>query len=92
MTTLPIVKTQDGDVSTYILTNVISIINREIFLSTDIFNGGIAIDVVIFVSVVGSATQNKVMKQVARQSKLKLYQFVELTAFVHFTCDLDRAT
>jgi F-type H+-transporting ATPase subunit alpha len=36
MTALPIVETQEGDVSAYIPTNVISITDGQIFLSGDI--------------------------------------------------------
>ena len=74
MTALPIVETQEGDVSAYIPTNVISITDGQIFLSGDIFNAGIrpAINVGISVSRVGSAAQPKAMKQVAGKLKLEL--------------------
>jgi F-type H+-transporting ATPase subunit alpha len=64
MTALPIVETQEGDVSAYIPTNVISITDGQIFLSGDIFNSGIrpAINVGIS-SRVGSAAQPKAMKK-----------------------------
>ena len=63
MTSLPIIETQSGDVSTYIPMNVISITNAQIFLSIDLFNAGImfAINVGIFVSRVGSTAQIKVV-------------------------------
>lgn len=94
MTALPIVETQEGDVSAYIPTNVISITDGQIFLSADIFNAGIrpAINVGISVSRVGSAAQPKAMKQVAGKLKLELAQFVELEAFSQFASDLDQAT
>lgn len=94
MTALPIVETQEGDVSAYIPTNVISITDGQIFLSGDIFNAGIrpAINVGISVSRVGSAAQPKVMKQVAGKLKLELAQFAELEAFSQFASDLDQAT
>jgi F-type H+-transporting ATPase subunit alpha len=94
MTALPIVETQEGDVSAYIPTNVISITDGQIFLSADIFNSGIrpAINVGISVSRVGSAAQPKVMKQVAGKLKLELAQFAELEAFSQFASDLDQAT
>ena len=94
MTALPIVETQEGDVSTYIPTNVISITDGQIFLSGDIFNSGIrpAINVGISVSRVGSAAQPKAMKQVAGKLKLELAQFDELEAFSQFASDLDQAT
>ena len=94
MTALPIVETQEGDVSAYIPTNVISITDGQIFLSGDIFNSGMrpAINVGISVSRVGSAAQPKAMKQVAGKLKLELAQFDELEAFSQFASDLDQAT
>ena len=94
MTALPIVETQEGDVSAYIPTNVISITDGQIFLSGDIFNSGVrpAINVGISVSRVGSAAQPKAMKQVAGKLKLELAQFAELEAFSQFASDLDLAT
>ncbi len=94
MTALPIVETQEGDVSAYIPTNVISITDGQIFLSADIFNSGIrpAINVGISVSRVGSAAQPKAMKKVAGKLKLELAQFAELEAFSQFASDLDQAT
>ncbi len=94
MTALPIVETQEGDVSAYIPTNVISITDGQIFLSADIFNSGIrpAINVGISVSRVGSAAQPKAMKKVAGKLKLELAQFAELEAFSQFASDLDQTT
>ena len=94
MTALPIVETQEGDVSAYIPTNVISITDGQIFLSGDIFNSGVrpAINVGISVSRVGSAAQPKAMKKVAGKLKLELAQFAELEAFSQFASDLDQAT
>jgi len=94
MTALPVVETQEGDVSAYIPTNVISITDGQIFLAANIFNAGIrpAINVGISVSRVGSAAQPKAMKQVAGKLKLELAQFAELEAFSQFASDLDQAT
>jgi F-type H+-transporting ATPase subunit alpha len=94
MTALPVVETQEGDVSAYIPTNVISITDGQIFLSADLFNSGLrpAINVGISVSRVGSAAQVKAMKQVAGKLKLELAQFAELEAFSQFASDLDQAT
>lgn len=94
MTALPIVETQEGDVSAYIPTNVISITDGQIFLSGDIFNAGIrpAINVGISVSRVGSAAQPKAIKKIAGKLKLELAQFAELEAFSQFASDLDQAT
>lgn len=94
MTALPIVETQEGDVSAYIPTNVISITDGQIFLAAGLFNAGLrpAINVGISVSRVGSAAQPKAMKQVAGKLKLELAQFAELEAFSQFASDLDQAT
>ncbi|MBE9179253.1 F0F1 ATP synthase subunit alpha [Oculatella sp. LEGE 06141] len=94
MTALPIVETQAGDVSAYIPTNVISITDGQIFLSSDLFNSGLrpAVNAGISVSRVGSAAQIKAMKQVAGKVKLELAQFAELEAFSQFASDLDKTT
>ena len=94
MTALPIIETQAGDVSAYIPTNVISITDGQIFLSSDLFNSGLrpAINAGISVSRVGSAAQTKAIKKVAGKVKLELAQFDELQAFSQFASDLDPAT
>ncbi|MCE9541080.1 F0F1 ATP synthase subunit alpha [Candidatus Kaiserbacteria bacterium] len=94
ITALPIIETQEGDISGYIPTNVISITDGQMFLITDLFNKGIrpAIDVGISVSRVGSAAQTKAMKGVAGGIKLELAQFRDLEAFMQFASDLDKAT
>jgi len=94
LTALPIIETQEGDVSAYIPTNVISITDGQIFLDTDIFNSGIrpAVDVGISVSRVGGAAQTKAMKSIAGMLRLDLAQFRELEAFAKFGSDLDDAT
>merc|ERR1712083_1254430 len=94
ITALPIIETQAGDVSAYIPTNVISITDGQIFLSSDLFNSGIrpAIDVGLSVSRVGSAAQIPVMKKVASSLKLELAQLAELESFAQFSSDLDKET
>ncbi|MCT7958056.1 F0F1 ATP synthase subunit alpha [Laspinema palackyanum] len=94
MTALPIIETQAGDVSAYIPTNVISITDGQIFLSSDLFNSGLrpAVNAGISVSRVGSAAQTKAMKKVAGKVKLELAQFAELEAFAQFASDLDAST
>ncbi|MEI6429280.1 MAG: F0F1 ATP synthase subunit alpha [Pseudanabaena sp. ELA607] len=94
MTALPIIETQAGDVSAYIPTNVISITDGQIFLSSDLFNSGLrpAINPGISVSRVGSAAQIKAMKQVAGKIKLELAQYDDLVAFAQFASDLDKST
>jgi F-type H+-transporting ATPase subunit alpha len=94
LTALPIIETQAGDVSAYIPTNVISITDGQIFLESNLFNGGIrpAINVGISVSRVGGNAQIKSMKRVAGTLKLDQAQFRELEAFAKFGSDLDAAT
>ncbi|GCE64176.1 F0F1 ATP synthase subunit alpha [cyanobiont of Ornithocercus magnificus] len=94
MTALPIIETQAGDVSAYIPTNVISITDGQIFLSSDLFNSGLrpAINVGISVSRVGGAAQTKAIKKIAGTLKLELAQFDELAAFSQFASDLDPTT
>jgi F-type H+-transporting ATPase subunit alpha len=94
LTALPIIETQEGDVSAYIPTNVISITDGQIYLQADLFNKGLrpAIDVGISVSRVGSSAQTKAMKKVSGKIKLTLAQFRELEAFMQFSSDLDADT
>lgn len=94
LTALPIIETQAGDVSAYIPTNVISITDGQIFLTSDLFNSGVrpAIDVGISVSRVGGSAQIKSMKKVAGTLKLDQAQFRELEAFSKFGSDLDPTT
>ncbi len=94
LTALPIIETQEGDVSAYIPTNVISITDGQIFLETDLFNKGArpAVNVGLSVSRVGSAAQTKAMKKVSGKIKLELAQFRELEAFMQFAQDLDPET
>ena len=94
LTALPIIETQEGDVSAYIPTNVISITDGQIFLETELFNQGIrpAVNVGLSVSRVGSAAQTKAMKKVAGSIKLELAQYREMAAFAQFGSDLDAST
>lgn len=94
LTALPIIETQAGDVSAYIPTNVISITDGQIFLSSDLFNQGVrpAINVGISVSRVGGNAQIKSMKSVAGTLKIDQAQYRELEAFAKFGSDLDPVT
>ncbi|MEM1213953.1 MAG: F0F1 ATP synthase subunit alpha [Planctomycetota bacterium] len=94
LTALPIIETQEGDVSAYIPTNVISITDGQIYLEPDLFFAGVrpAINVGISVSRVGSSAQIKAMKEVAGTLKLDLAAFRELEAFAQIGTDLDAAT
>jgi F-type H+-transporting ATPase subunit alpha len=94
LTALPIIETQANDISAYIPTNVISITDGQIFLSTDLFNSGIrpAINVGLSVSRVGGSAQVRSMRRVAGTLRLELAQYREKAAFAQFGSDLDRAT
>ena len=94
MTALPIIETQDGDVSAYIPSNVISITDGQIYLQSELFFQGQrpAVDVGISVSRVGGDAQTKSMKQVAGNLRLDLASYQELAGFTQFGSDLDAAT
>ena len=94
LTALPIVETQEGDVSAYIPTNVISITDGQIFLESNLFNSGLrpAINAGISVSRVGGDAQIKIVKQTVGSLRINLAQFRELAAFMQFSSDLDPAT
>ncbi|MEW6540378.1 MAG: F0F1 ATP synthase subunit alpha [Bacillota bacterium] len=94
LTALPVIETQQGDVSAYIPTNVISITDGQIILEPDLFYAGVrpAVNVGLSVSRVGGKAQRTAMRQVAGQLRLDLAQYRELAAFAQFGSDLDRAT
>ena len=94
LTALPIIETQEGDVSAYIPTNVISITDGQIYLQSNLFFQGQrpAVDVGISVSRVGGAAQLAAMKQVAGTLRLDLASYREKQAFAQFGSDLDAAT
>ena len=94
LTALPIIETQEGDVSAYIPTNVISITDGQIYLQSNLFFQGQrpAVDVGISVSRVGGAAQLKAMKQVAGTLRLDLASYAEKQAFAQFGSDLDAST
>ncbi len=94
LTALPIIETQAGDVSAFVPTNVISITDGQIFLTTELFNSGIrpAVDPGISVSRVGGAAQCKVIKKLSGGIRTALAQYRELAAFAQFSSDLDEVT
>ena len=94
LTALPIIETQEGDVSAYIPTNVISITDGQIYLQSNLFFQGQrpAVDVGISVSRVGGDAQLKAMKQVAGTLRLDLASYAEKQAFEQFGSDLDAST
>lgn len=94
LTAIPLIETQEGEVSAYIPTNVISITDGQIYLRTDLYNAGIrpAIDVGLSVSRVGGNAQIKAMKQVAGSLRIDLASYRELEAFSQMGTELDKAT
>ena len=94
ITALPIIETQDGDVSAYIPTNVISITDGQIFLESGLFASGMrpAVNVGLSVSRVGGAAQTKAMKKAAGTIRIDLAQYREMEVFTQFSSDLDDTT
>lgn len=94
LTALPIIETQDNEVSAYIPTNVISITDGQIYLLPSLFMSGVrpAIDVGISVSRVGGNAQTKAMKKVAGTLRLDLASYRSLEAFSQLGIGLDKAT
>ena len=94
LTALPIIETQAGDVSAFVPTNVISITDGQIFLTSQLFNSGLrpAVDPGISVSRVGGAAQTKIVKKLSGGIRTALAQYRELAAFSQFSSDLDDAT
>jgi F-type H+-transporting ATPase subunit alpha len=94
LTAYPIIETQEGDVSAFVATNVISITDGQIFLDTDLFNSGNrpAIDAGLSVSRVGGAAQTAMIKKLGGGIRLDLAQYRELAAFSQFASDLDEGT
>jgi len=94
LTALPVIETQEGDISAYIPTNVISITDGQIYLETEAFNDGIrpAINPGLSVSRVGGSAQIKAMKSLAGPLRIELAQYKELAAFAQYGSDLSADT
>ncbi|MBZ2279498.1 F0F1 ATP synthase subunit alpha, partial [Buchnera aphidicola] len=94
LTAFPIIETLEGDVTSFIPTNVISITDGQIFLDTNLFNSGIrpAINVGLSVSRVGGAAQYKIVKKLSGDIRIMLAQYRELESFSKFSSDLDIET
>ena len=90
ITAVPVIETLAGDVSGYIVSNVISITDGQIFLCTDLFLSSIrpAVDVGLSVTRIGSAAQTAAMRQVGGAYKIELAQYFELEAFSQFASDI----
>lgn len=94
ITALPIIETQDGDVSAYIPTNVISITDGQLFLESSLFFAGQrpAVNIGLSVSRVGGAAQTPAMKKAAGTIRLDLAQYREMKVFTQLAGDLDEET
>ncbi|BAQ54319.1 MSC_0619 family F1-like ATPase alpha subunit [Mycoplasmopsis arginini] len=69
ITALPILQTIDGDITSLISSNVISITDGQIVTSADLFSQGVlpAININLSVSRTGSSVQNRIMSKVASE-------------------------
>lgn len=94
LTAIPVIETQEGDVSAYVPTNVISITDGQIFLESNLFHQGVrpAVNVGLSVSRVGSAAQNSAIKKLSGSLKLELSQYREVLSFAQLSSDLDENT
>lgn len=91
MTALPVVETTQGEIATYIPTNLISITDGQIYFDTRLFAAGIspAIDVTKSVSRIGGKGQHPRIKEQAGRMKLDYLQFLELEVFTRFGAKLE---
>jgi len=80
MTHLPIVETQQGDVAGYIPSNIISMTDGQIYLSTALFSEGFkpAIDMGLSVSRIGNKVQWSAMRKMTGMLQLEFVRFKEL--------------
>jgi len=94
LTAIPVIETEAQDISAYIPTNLISITDGQIYLSSRLFQKGMlpAIDVGKSVSRVGGKTQLPAYRTVAGDLRLSYSQFEELETFSRFGTRLDEGT
>jgi F-type H+/Na+-transporting ATPase subunit alpha len=94
LTALPIAQTEGGNLSAYIPTNLISITDGQIVLSSKLFYEGQkpAVDIGLSVSRVGGKTQAPVLRELAESLRLDYAQFLELELFTRFSTTLDPRT
>ncbi len=93
LTSLPIVETYEGDISSFIPTNIISITDGQIFLESDLFNSNIkpSINPGISISRIGSSAQTDIMKKLSSSLKSLLCQYYEILKFSKFSSELDKS-
>lgn len=94
ITALPIATTQNGNISAYITTNLISITDGQLVLDADLFNQDQkpAIDIGRSVSRVGGAAQRPAMRRLVGNLKLELSQYKEVEHFTRFGTEVDETT
>jgi F-type H+-transporting ATPase subunit alpha len=86
VTALPIAETDAGNLSAYIPTNLISITDGQIVMSSHLFSAGHrpAVDVGLSVSRVGGKAQSAALRAVSGRVRLDYAQFQELEMFTRF--------
>lgn len=94
MTALPIIETKEGEIASYIPTNLISITDGQVYFDSALFSSGFlpAIDVTRSVSRVGGKAQSPQIKEEAGRMKLDYLQFLELEVFTKFGAKLESST
>ena len=94
LTALPIAATEEGNLSAYIPTNLISITDGQIVLDPRLFHEGQkpAVNVGRSVSRVGGKTQSPAMRKLAETLRLEYSQFLELEIFTRFGGMVDERT
>lgn len=94
LTALPVIETQERNLSAYVPTNLISITDGQIVLSPDLVARGVlpAVDIGLSVSRVGGKAQLPALRAVAGRLRLAYAQFEELERFARFGADVDEAT
>jgi F-type H+-transporting ATPase subunit alpha len=94
LTALPLAATEEGNLSAYIPTNLISITDGQIVLDPRLFQEGQkpAVNVGKSVSRVGGKTQSHAMRALAESLRLEYTQFLELEIFTRFGGMVDERT
>ncbi len=94
VTALPLAETTDGDISTYIPTNLISITDGQIYLDTARFERDQrpAIDIGRSVSRIGAVAQPKPLRAAAKNLRIRLSQFESLEKLSRVGLDIDIST
>ncbi len=91
LTALPIIETREGEIASYLPTNLISITDGQIYFDGSLFSSGFlpAIDLRRSVSRVGGRAQPAAIREEAGRMKLDYLQFLELLVFTRFGAKLE---